>query len=121
MNHLDVIATDDPVTCAVYAKKNNLLDTPGWKQFKKIARRHKRLVRMLKQSKLRQSRRSPIYKFGFRVPRNHAEAVEIDTLNGNTKWQDAERLELAQIDEHNTFTDKGKATYGEERGDHQHQ
>ena len=34
---LQVIAKDDPVTCAIYAKENGLLDTPGWKQFKSIA------------------------------------------------------------------------------------
>eukprot|EP00977_Amphora_coffeiformis_P007477 scaffold1638_cov103-Amphora_coffeaeformis.AAC.2 len=34
---LSVIAKDDPVTCAIYAKDNNLLDTEGWKQFKSIA------------------------------------------------------------------------------------
>ena len=28
---LTVIAADDPVTCAVYARDNNLLDTEGWK------------------------------------------------------------------------------------------
>ena len=27
---LDNIATDDPVTCAVYAKEKGLLDEPGW-------------------------------------------------------------------------------------------
>jgi hypothetical protein len=110
---LDVIASDDPVTCAVYAKRNGLLDTPGWKQFRGIAKRHKRMIRMVKQSQLKQSRRSPIYKFGFRVPRSHKEAVEIDTINGNTRWQDAERLELAQIDEYDTFKDHGRAVYNE--------
>jgi uncharacterized pyridoxamine 5'-phosphate oxidase family protein len=32
---LQVFAADDPVTCAIYAKDKNLLDQPGWKQFKK--------------------------------------------------------------------------------------
>jgi hypothetical protein len=30
---LDLIASDDPVTFAEYAKKNNLLEIPGWKRF----------------------------------------------------------------------------------------
>jgi hypothetical protein len=30
---LQVIAADDPITCAEYAKENNILDTDGWKQF----------------------------------------------------------------------------------------
>ena len=46
--------------------------------------------------------------FGFLVPRNHDQAVEIDEKNGNTKWQDAEKLELSQLAEYNTFEDKGK-------------
>jgi hypothetical protein len=35
---LSIIASDNPVSCAMYAKQNNLIDTPGWKQFKKHAR-----------------------------------------------------------------------------------
>jgi len=35
---LSIIGADDPVTCAIYAKENNLLDLDGWKQFKGIAR-----------------------------------------------------------------------------------
>jgi hypothetical protein len=30
---LQLIAADDPVTCAIYAKENNLLDQPGWRRF----------------------------------------------------------------------------------------
>ena len=32
---------DDPVFCALYAKENDLLDTPGWKSLKQIATRKK--------------------------------------------------------------------------------
>ena len=35
---LNVIASDDPVTCAVYARENSLLDLPGWKRFRSIAK-----------------------------------------------------------------------------------
>ena len=34
---LATIAVDDPVTCAIYAKENGLLEEDGWKQFKKLA------------------------------------------------------------------------------------
>ena len=27
---LTIIATDDPIACAIYAKENNLLNQPGW-------------------------------------------------------------------------------------------
>jgi hypothetical protein len=34
---LDAMAPDDPITLALYAHANNLLDTPGWKCFRHIA------------------------------------------------------------------------------------
>ena len=43
---LDMIAKDDLVTCAVYARENNLLDKTGWKIFKYIAKREKKTIRM---------------------------------------------------------------------------
>lgn len=36
---LSVIAADDPVTCAIYARDKGLLDEVGWKQLKWIAKR----------------------------------------------------------------------------------
>jgi len=66
---------------------------------------------MLKQSQLRQRNTSPIWLYGYQVPRNHREAVEIDERNGNTKWQDAEQLEISLLLEYSTFIDKGKANY----------
>jgi hypothetical protein len=33
---LKVIATGDPVTCAIYARENGLLDQPRWKHFRQI-------------------------------------------------------------------------------------
>ncbi len=40
---LSVMGADDPVTCAVYARKQGLLDKPGWKWFKRIAKNEKKL------------------------------------------------------------------------------
>ena len=111
---LKIIAADDPVTCALYAKKNNLLNTPGWKRFKDIAKRDMKMICMLNQSKLRSFRTSPIYKNGFRVPRNPEEAILIDQQNGNTRWQDPMALELSQLQEYNTFKDLGKGALGPE-------
>ena len=50
---LSVIGKDSPVECAQYALDNNLLDKPGWKQFKRLAKREKMVKRLLKQAKLR--------------------------------------------------------------------
>jgi hypothetical protein len=41
------------------------------------------------------------------VPCNHAQTMELDKLNGNTKWQDAEATEKRQLMEYNTFVGKG--------------
>ena len=98
----DVIAAD-PVTLAVYAKENDLLDTPGWKKLKRYARRAKKLLRMVKANKRAQRYNAITYKFGVRVPRNVKEAIQLDEENGNTYWQDAMALELQQLMDYNTF------------------
>ena len=105
---LDLIAGDDPVTCAVYALKSNLLDQTGWKRFRRYAKNEKKMQRMINQAKLRSYRRDPFWKFGVLVPRTHSQAIEIDEKNGNTKWQDAEATEMQQLLEYQTFIDKGK-------------
>ena len=69
------------------------------------------MIRAINQSKLIQVRRSARFKFGFQVPRTYDEAVELDNKNGNTKWQDAIKLEMDMIDAYQTFFDHGKALY----------
>ena len=49
---LNLIAKTDPVTCTIYAKKNGLLSTPGWKRFKPIVKNQKKLTRMINQARL---------------------------------------------------------------------
>ena len=105
---LHIIAADDPVSCAIYAKENNLLEQEGWKRFKRLAKRQKKLVRLLNQAKLQSFRTKPIYMFGHIVPRNHDQAMELDEKNGNNCWREAERLELQQIEDYKTFNDLGK-------------
>lgn len=109
---LSLIAADDPVTCAIYARDNNLLDQPGWKKFKGIAKREKKFTRMVNQAKLRSYNTAPRYKYGFEVPRNYNHALEIDKKNNNTKWKDAANLELKQIDDYGTFIDHGHQSSG---------
>ena len=95
---MTVIAADDPVTVAIYAKENGLLDQPGWKRFKSIAKRQKKFERMANQAKMRSFNLSPRYKYGFEVPRTYDQAIKLDQRNNNTKWQEAVKIELAQID-----------------------
>ena len=105
---LDTIAADDPVTCAIYVKENDLLEEPGWRRFKHIAKREGKLLRMANQAKLRSYRTAPKYKFGYQVPSNHEEAMRLDKKNLNTKWADAEENELACFREYEVFKDLGK-------------
>jgi len=109
-NDLKVTFQDDPVTVSMYAKDNGLLSTPGWKNCKRIVKSGKQLARMVNQARLKSHRTRPVYKYGFQVPRNHEEAVKIDEKYGNTKWQDAERLEIQQLLEYDTFKDIGEGT-----------
>ena len=101
-------AADSPETCAAYAKRVGLLDTDGWKRFKRLAKREKKFLRMLNQAKLSSLRRSRVYQYGFQVPRNAKDAIQLDKENGNTRWRDAMRLEIHQLVEYSTFEDFGK-------------
>jgi hypothetical protein len=43
------MAADDPTTLALYARANNLLDTPGWKRFRNIAKERNLINKMIHQ------------------------------------------------------------------------
>ena len=106
---LSLIAADDPVTCATYAKKHDLLHLDGWKRLKHMAKNQKQLTRAINQSKIRQVRRSAVYQFGFLIPKDYKQALQLDEQNGNSKWYDATKFEMDQINEYNIFPDHGKA------------
>ena len=108
---LALISKDDPITCAVYAKKHDLLDTTGWKHLKRYAKTSKRLIRAVKQFRICQVRASARYQHGFQVPKDYNDAMRLDKENGNTHWQDAMDLELTQIHEYKVFRDTGKAKF----------
>ena len=90
---LTLISKDDPITCAVYAKIHDLLDTTGWRHLKRYAKTSKRLIRAVKQSRIRQVRASARYQHGIQ------------------HWQDAMDLELSQIHEYKVLKDTGKAHF----------
>ena len=75
---LSIIDADDPVTCAAYAKKHNLLNLPGWKRFKNIARNQKSLTRAINQTKIRQVGRSATSQFGDVMTSDYKYALELD-------------------------------------------
>ena len=104
---LTPLFNDDPVSVSLYAMKNDLLHLDGFKRCKKYTKNTKKLARMINQARLKSYRNKPVYQYGYQVPRNHDEAVFIDERMGNTKWQDAEKLELKQLFEYDTFKDLG--------------
>ena len=54
-------------------------------------------------------RRSAVYQFGFLIPKDYKQALQLDEQNGNSKWYDATKLEMDQINEYRVFQDHGKA------------
>jgi hypothetical protein len=104
---LNIFGKDDPVTCAVYAHEHGLLEEEGWKQFRGIVKREKKMLRMVNQSRIKATRNAPRYKFGYRIPRNYSEAMQFDLKNGNTLWREATNLEMSQLAEYDTFRDLG--------------
>ena len=105
---LSVMMKSDPVTLAQFAKEHDMLDKPGWKNLKKIARRAKVLQRMVNANKRAQRYNTVVYKFGVRLPRNVQEAYDLDAKNGNTYWADAIKTELGQIIDYKVFRSVGK-------------
>jgi hypothetical protein len=56
---LNIFGKDDPVTCAVYACEHGLLEEEGWKRFKGIAKREKKMLRMINQSCIKVTHNAP--------------------------------------------------------------
>ena len=75
---LSIIAADDPVTCAAYAKENDLLTVEEWCRFKNLAKKDKVLARASKQTKIKQVRGFQTYMFVYLIPRNYMEAIQFD-------------------------------------------
>ena len=85
-----------------------MVDTEGWQHLKPIAKREKKLVRLLNQARLRSFCVSAKFQYGFQVPKNYGEACQFDDRNGNDKWTTATSLEMVQMDEYDVFIDKGE-------------
>ena len=105
---LSIIAADDPVTCAAYAKENDPLALEGWHRFRSLAKKDKVLAREIKQSKIRQVRKSQTYMFGYLIPRNYMEAMQFDSEK-NSKWYDAIKLKMESMLEYKVYKKWDKA------------
>jgi hypothetical protein len=107
---LNMIAGDDPVTCSIYMKDNGLLETDGWKRFRRLAKRAKKMLRIVNQSKLRSYKTCKKYMYGFEIPMNYEDATRLNKFHGNDKWKTATKLEMDQLHDYDTFHDKGVGT-----------
>ena len=88
-----------------------MLNLPGWKRLRIIARNQKSLTRAINQTKIRQVRRSATFELGYLIPRDYKHALELDKLIGNSKWYDATKMEMDQINKHQIFKYHDKAKY----------
>ena len=108
---LSIITKDDPATYAAYTKEHKLIHLPEWNKLKHIAKHKNSLTRAINQTKIRQVRRSAIYHFRYLIPRDYKHALELDKIYGNSRWYDATKMELDQINEYQVFIDHGIAKY----------
>ena len=99
---LFALALQDPIPILHYIKRNHLF---GQNPFRLLvnyctgdATSH--LVRAFK-AKVKPG--GPKFKFGVQVPMGVKQALALDRKNGNTKWQDAIKKELAQLEEFMVF------------------
>ena len=107
---LSVMAKADPITCAIYAKDNGLLNEPGWKHLRRHVKTPKRYIRAVRRIALAQKHGRtgvPKFQFGVEIPRDYAHAMELDKKNGNDLWAQAIKSEIDGIHGYKVFIDKG--------------
>jgi hypothetical protein len=85
---LHIISADDPVSCALSAKKNGLINMPGWKWFKRFVDNEKMIETIINRAKMLTYELNTKFKYGFMEPNSHQEAVMLDKQNNNTLWHD---------------------------------
>ena len=82
-----------PVQIAEYAVQTKISEEPAFAWWcPHVLRKRNRII-----SKVKSEYWQRTHKYGIRVPHSVKEAIEIDTINGNTLWQDAIKKELINI------------------------
>ena len=89
----------------VYTRENRLLDKPGWKQFKSLAKRKHLVTRTVKQTKLRTFQLTRKYQYGDKIPQDYSESLEFDKENGNHCWAHTTHLEMGMMTKYKVFQD----------------
>jgi hypothetical protein len=67
--------------------EHDLLNTEGWKRFKIVATREKKMHQMTEHVHAYNCRHGPVYMFGVQVPRSTKKAFEFDKINKNNLWE----------------------------------
>ena len=52
-----------------------------------------------------------MYQCGYLIPRDYKHAMELDKLNGNSRWYDATKMGMDQINEYQEFKDDRTAKH----------
>jgi hypothetical protein len=102
------MAKEDYITCAKYAKDNDLLAKPGWKSLRCIASCTVKFAWMYLQAKLHTERWGPTYKFGILLPTDRNHALRIDKDNNDHLWELSIGIEMDLIAEYNIFCNMGR-------------
>ena len=108
----NIIEESDPMTVATYAKENNLLNVSGWKKYKNMGRKIRKVNRIVRSvMKAKKNHPSgPQYNYGVRLPDRKMPFNKLDEANGNKLWQEAHEHEIDCFDDYKVYIDKGKAT-----------
>jgi hypothetical protein len=84
---LNLITKCDPLSVAMYGEANGLLNKKGWKYLKKHAKTMRKVYHHVQEIMKARLNDSPKYKYGTRLPDKHKTCAELDSKNGNSKWQ----------------------------------
>ena len=103
-----ITAVNAPLPCAICAKKKGLLNAPGWKRFKCLAKHQEKLFTEINKAKIRLHHQKPKFKCGIELPRDHVDAVRLNKENGNSLWQEAMALEMKLMEDYSVFEDAGE-------------
>lgn len=104
---LSVIGEQNPVTVAMYAVDQELLNNLGWRQYQKYVNRDKKFIRTMKKIYAVKENETKI-KFGIEVPKNYKDALRLHKQHGITWWKITIKTELDQINSYGTFMDYGR-------------
>ena len=89
---LHLVKESNPIELAEYAILNRIDDEPAFKWWVPLViRKRSRMINKVKKKYWRTT-----HKFGIRIPKTVAEALQLDKENGNTYWADAITKEMSK-------------------------